>query len=80
MVCRANDCNGFRTVVFSGFCATLVATLVMSKLSCRWIVGDWGEAQVPDKLLFTPYAIGVGVLFFAAPLDHIKTDSVGVVS
>nr|DAH72404.1 MAG TPA: immunity protein [Caudoviricetes sp.] len=63
MVCRTNDCNGFRAVVFSGFCATLVATLVMSKLSCRWIVGDWSKAQIPDKLLFTPYAIGVGVLF-----------------
>lgn len=72
MVCRANDCNGFRAVVFSGFCATLVATLVMSKLSFRWIVGDWSKAQIPDKLLFTPYAIGVGVLFFAAPLDHIN--------
>lgn len=64
MVCRTNDCNGFRAVVFSGFYATLVATLVMSKLSFRWIVGDWSKAQIPDILLFTPYAIGVGVLFF----------------
>lgn len=52
--------------------ATLAATLVMSKLSFRWIVGDWSKAQIPDILLFTPYAIGVGVLFFAAPLDHIN--------
>ena len=42
---------------------TLAATLVVSKLSCRWIVGEWSKAQIPDKLLFTPYAIGVGVLF-----------------
>lgn len=79
MVCRTNDCNGFRAVVFSGFCATLVATLVMSKLSCRWIVGDWSKAQIPDKLLFTPYAIGVGVLFLPC-LQITSTDSVGVVS
>lgn len=32
------------------FTATLAATLVMSKLSCRWIVGDWSEARVPDKV------------------------------
>nr|DAL86573.1 MAG TPA: hypothetical protein [Caudoviricetes sp.] len=35
MVCHTNDCNGFRAVAFSGFCATLVATLGMSRLSCR---------------------------------------------
>lgn len=31
------------------FTATLAATLVVSKLSCIWIVGEWSEAQIPDK-------------------------------